>query len=224
MNTLPARLDQQGVINTYRRIAPLYDLWSRLTESRAHQLALEVAQVRNGERVLEVAAGTGLMFKQLVQKNPDGDNQAVDLCDAMLARARRRLEGIEATSVHLRLGNARQLPFEDQQFDLLMNNYMFDLLPESAFADVLSEFRRILKPGGRLVLINMTQAERFGEGVYSLVYRLNPKWMGGCRGVMMSQPLSEAGFVDIERQRLSQMRFPSEIITARRPDEQFHTD
>lgn len=220
MNTLPARLDEQGVINTYRRIAPLYDLWSRLTESRAHQQALEAAQIRNGESVLEVAAGTGLMFKQLVQKNLDGDNQAVDLCDAMLDRARRRLEGIDARSVNLQIGDAHQLPFEDQRFDLLMNNYMFDLLPESAFARILSEFRRVLKPGGRLVLINMTQAERIGEGLYSLVYRLNPKWMGGCRGVTMSQPLSDAGFVEIERQRLSQMRFPSEIITARCPDEQ----
>lgn len=216
MNTLPARLDQQAVIDVYRRIAPIYDLWSRLTESRAHRIALGWAAIRNGESILEVATGTGLMFKQIVTRNPDGDNQGIELCDAMLARTRRRIDGIEAKSVHVQPGDARQLPFEDQRFDLLMNNYMFDLLPESEFGTVLSEFHRVLKPGGRLVLVNMAQAELFGEGVYGVAYRLNPKWMGGCRGVSLSKPVADAGFVDVERSRVSQLRFPSEIIIARR--------
>ena len=48
-------------------------------------------------------------------------------------------------------------PMNENSFDLLINNYMFDLLPEPDFEPVLAEFGRVLKPGGRLVLANMAR-------------------------------------------------------------------
>ncbi len=65
-----ARIEKQRVVEIYRRIAPSYDLWARLTESRARDRCLELAAIRNGEEVLEVAVGTGLAFERILAVNP----------------------------------------------------------------------------------------------------------------------------------------------------------
>ena len=111
-------------------------------------------------------------------------------------------------------GDAYDLKFSNRQFDLLMNNYMFDLLPEKDFVQVLNEFKRVLKPTGRIVLVNMTRGKHFHERFWEAVYRVNPRWLGGCRGVFLSEALHKAGFTEIARETVSQFGFPSEIISA----------
>jgi hypothetical protein len=59
---LPAGVDQSRVPSLYRRLAPIYDVWAVLTERKARKRCLDRAQVRDGEDVLEVAVGTGLVF------------------------------------------------------------------------------------------------------------------------------------------------------------------
>ena len=147
-----ARLDKSKVPDTYRRIASLYDTWARLTESKARERCLAMAAIRDGESVLEVAVGTGLAFERILEANPSGRNEGVDLTDAMLARAQRRVSGAGHTNYRLRVGDAYALDFADDSFDVLINNYMFDLLPESDFPRVLRGFHRVLRPGGRLLM------------------------------------------------------------------------
>ena len=98
-----------------------------------------------------------------------------------------------------------------------MNNYMFDLIPFEGMDKVLEEFKRVLKKGGKLVLVNMTEGERFGSRLYDAVYRLSPKTMGGCRGVRMSEKLKQHGFIVESREYYQQMLFPSEVILAYKP-------
>ena len=210
-----ARLDKSKVPDTYRRIASLYDTWARLTESKARERCLAMAAIRDGESVLEVAVGTGLAFERILEANPSGRNEGVDLTDAMLARAQRRVSGAGHTNYRLRVGDAYALDFADDSFDVLINNYMFDLLPESDFPRVLGEFQRVLRPGGRLLMVNMTAGEHWYNGIWPLIYRINPALLGGCRGVSLVPHLQAAGFVRIEREYLSQSTFPSEVIAAR---------
>jgi ubiquinone/menaquinone biosynthesis C-methylase UbiE len=209
---LDALLKQDQVADVYRRIAPVYDLWARLTESKARDLCIEAAAVRDGESLLEVAVGTGLAFEKLIRANPSGRNEGIDLTAAMLARAEKRADRSGIRNYCLRIGNALQLDYPDNEFDVLVNNYMFDLLPESDFEPVLAEFRRVLRPGGRLVLVNMTEGEHWYNGLWAWVYSKNPAWLGGCRGVQLSRSLAECGYANIQRQYVSQMTFPSEVI------------
>lgn len=213
MSMNAARLNKTDVVEVYSRIAWFYDLWGTLAESRARRRALELAGVRNGESVLEVAVGTGLTFRELLRANPDGANHGIDLTEAMLAKARDKAQQSGARH-ELSVGDAYDLRFADASFDVLMNNYMFDLLPEPDFERVLTQFRRVLKPNGRLVLVNMTQGERFHQRLYETIYRINPGWMGGCRGVHLSDALSRVGFGNVTREMISQVGFPSEILTA----------
>ncbi len=204
---MEARVAQARVPALYRRIAPIYDLWAGLTEVRARRTCLERAQVRDGETVLEVAVGTGLAFRELVRANPSGLSEGVDLTEAMLDRARAKVQGLPGRH-RLRVGDARALDFPDASFDLL---------PETDFAPVLGEFRRVLKPGGRLAMVNMATGGGFAARAYQGIYRLSPGLLGGCRGVALRPYVEAAGFVEVEMERVSQCGFPSEVIAARRP-------
>lgn len=215
--TLPTRLTKTDVRSIYERIAPLYDIWATLTESRARRRCIELAGIRNGESVLEVAVGTGLTFADILRKNPSGRTEGVDLTEGMLRRAQTRAQRAGASSYHLAIGDAYDLAFPDRSFDLLVNNYMFDLLPEEDFARVLTEFHRVLRPGGRLVLINMAQGERLRHKLYEAIYRLRPQLLGGCRGVALAPYVEGAGFSGVQREFVTQLGFPSEIIRAARP-------
>lgn len=208
-----ASISSDRVADLYRRIAPFYDLWARLTESRARDRALDLAAIRNGEDVLEVAVGTGLAFERILRANPSGRNEGIDLTDAMLARAERRAAGT-GSNFRLRTGDARHLDFDDDSFDVLVNNYMFDLLPEVEFDSVLQEFARVLRPGGRLALVNMTPGERWYNGIWERIYRINPALLGGCRGVSLLPHVERCGFRQARREYVSQFTFPSEVISA----------
>ena len=209
-----ARINQRHISDLYRKIAPGYDLWARVTESKARDRCLEIAAIQDGESVLEVAVGTGLAFERILKANPSGRNEGIDLTEAMLIRAEKRAASAGIKNYHLAVGDAYALDFPDNDFDVLINNYMFDLLPEDDFPTVLAEFRRVLRPGGRLVLVNMTKGVRWYNSIWEWVYRMNPAWLGGCRGVQVLPLLGQIGFVTLGREYISQMTFPSEVICA----------
>jgi len=209
-----AQIEKSRVTDIYRRIAPSYDLWAWLTESKARDRCLELAAIQNGEQVLEVAVGTGLAFEKILQTNPSGRNEGIDLTQAMLSRAAKKAAKSETSNYRLRVGDAYDLDFPDESFDVLVNNYMFDLLPQQDFLTVLSEFRRVLRPGGRLAMVNMTKGERWYNGIWDRIYRINPALLGGCRGVLLLPELEAGGFTQIRREYISQFTFPSEIVCA----------
>lgn len=214
MSIATAKLNKPEVIQVYTRTAPVYDIWGILTESKARKRALALARIRDGESILEVAVGTGLTFQKILKANPRGQNIGIDLTPAILAKAQRRAGQSGLTNYSLSRGDAYDLQYPDQQFDVLVNNYLFDLLPEEDFVTVLTGFKRVLKPDGRLVLINMTKGAHFYQHFWEAVYHLNPKWLGGCRGVLLSAALETTGFDHIHRETVSQLGFPSEIIIA----------
>ena len=214
---LDARISQKDIGSVYDKIAPVYDVWGKLTESRARNRAIELTEIQDGSHVLEVAVGTGLAFYEIVKRNPNGINTGIDLSQGMLEKAKKRLKKISSKNYSLSVGTAFQLEMADESIDVLVSNDMFDLIPFEDMDKVLTEFRRVLKREGRLVLVNMTEGERFGSKLYDVVYNLSPKTMGGCRGVKLSGKLEKLGFRVETREYFQQMLFPSEVILAYKP-------
>lgn len=214
---LEARLEKNKITRVYRKIAPTYDLWGRLTESKARDRCLELASIKDGEAVLEVAVGTGLAFEKILQANPTGQNEGIDLTEEMLNQAKVKAERLGANNYRLKVGDAYNLDYPDSSFEVVINNYMFDLLPEQDFPAVLGEFKRVLRPGGRLIMVNMTKGEHWYNSLWEGIYRMNSAWVGGCRGVLLVPYLEKIGFVDTKREFISQMTFPSEIVYGVKP-------
>lgn len=214
---MDARLDKDKVRKVYRKFASTYDLWGCLVESKARQRCLELADIRNGESVLEVAVGTGILFQKILQVNPEGRNEGIDLTPEMLSRARERVQNSGVPGYALNIGDAYHLQYADNTFDVILNNYMFDLIPEQDFVIILSEFKRVLRKGGRLVLANMTKGPRWFNNTWDWLYQIRPALLGGCRSIELKPFLEKAGFLKIRREYISQLFFPSEIIYGMRP-------
>lgn len=213
-NALDARVSQNKIGSVYDKIAPIYNIWGKLTESHARNRAIELAEIKDGQTILEVAVGTGLAFYEIVKRNPNGTNIGIDLSRGMLEKAKKRVGQLTEANYSLDVGTAFDLSVENESIDTLVNNYMFDLIPFEDMSTILTEFKRVLKEGGKLILVNMTEGERFGSKLYDFVYNISPKTMGGCRGVKLTEKLQQHGFKVDVREYVQQLLFPSEVIRA----------
>jgi ubiquinone/menaquinone biosynthesis C-methylase UbiE len=213
-----------------RLIRRVYDLWSLFygwivepLERRPRMIGLQRAGIQSHDRVLEVAVGTGTAFVEILRKL-DKANVAygVDLSPRMLAKTRRRASRAGYTNVDLREADARALPFPDASFDVLYNAYMLDLVPSDEIPGVLAEFKRVLKPGGRLMIVSMSKRAGDRLTLWERIYlRLPARWgayiTGGCRPVLLEGLVRQAGFRRVERTFLPQL-LPSEIVLAYKPE------
>ena len=208
---LEARYTHKELVRKYNWIAPIYDLFGILMESKARRKALEIAAIQDGERILEAAFGTGLNFVEVLKKTPSGWVNGIDVSTRMLERARKRISKTGQKNYTLYLSDCRHLPFEDETFDVLMTEYLLDIVPVEDFIPILLEFKRVLKEEGRIVLVNMTKGEKWVNQIYEGIYRLKPPLLAGCRGVLAEPFLEASGFKGFQREFISQLGFPSEV-------------
>ena len=149
-----------------RLTAAAYDRWShvwnlaRYTNQAIYRTALALLDARH-RAVLDVGCGTGLMSVTLARSGRRV--AAVDLSAAMIARARRRW-GLAADFIE---ADAEDLPFDDDAFDAVVNLISFHHYPDPLRA--VAEFRRVLRRGGRLVLIAFDRRSRY----IALAQRMN---------------------------------------------------
>lgn len=215
---------QNGIIEAplkVNQIRRLYDLASHfyslanLIEGKHHARALELAQIQSNDKVLEVAVGLGYTFLKILKK-VDKDNTVfgIDLSPKMLEKTRKLVTKNGFSNFGLKEGNARKLPYPDETFDILYNSYMLDLTPLADIPIVLKEFHRVLKKGGRLVLVNFSKKDSSPVFAETL-YKLSPSLWFGCRPILTEPYVKEAGFEDTKRE-VPKFFFslPSEIVTA----------
>lgn len=200
----------------YSRVAWFYDFWGRLTEDKALRRLFALAEVVDGCRALEVAVGTGRLFSWLVTRNPSGLNEGIDLSPAMLARARKRLAGLAVgRSSRLQEGTAYALPFESGSFDVVFNTFMLDMLPVEDWPHILGEFKRVLRPKGKLALAYFSHGRTRANHFWVWAAKHYPSLLTDCRPIRLETSLRQAGFEILKLENVGQNTFPSEIILAR---------
>lgn len=215
---LPRRYSDALMKSSYARVAWFYDAWGRLTEDKALNRLLALAEVADGMDILEVAVGTGRLFEKLVARNPSGNNQGVDIAPAMLAYAKRRLaRHAERDAYQLQEGSAYQLPFAPDSFDRLFNSYMLDMFPLEDHARVLSEFLRVLRPGGVMAIGYFSHGHRWFNRLWPWLAKHFPALLTYCRPVDLLPTLEQLGVVVLAHETLSQNSFPSDIVIVQKP-------
>ena len=133
---------------------PLYDPFVKLLGGdRARRVLLDQAAVRPGHHVLDVGCGTGTFVVLVKRLHPNVEVIGLDPDPKALARATRKAEG-EAVSIRFDQGFADRLPYSDASFDRVFSSFMFHHLQGQEKAKTLHEARRVLKPGGRLYLLD----------------------------------------------------------------------
>ncbi|HET8944164.1 MAG TPA: ubiquinone/menaquinone biosynthesis methyltransferase [Dehalococcoidia bacterium] len=178
---MPAR-DPRQVRAMFGRIVPRYDLLNRLMslgmDGRWRIQAARAARPP-GVIALDLGTGTGDMTIELRQR---GASRVIgaDFSRAMLGAASRKTEGTK--DVSFVLADALSLPFPDATFDVLVNSFLLRNLANLPAG--LAEMSRVLRPGGRLVCLDMTQppAGIFGTAYRFYFNRLLPPLAGALSG------------------------------------------
>ncbi len=117
--------------------------------------AVSLSGIREGEQVLDVCTGTGeLAFMLSRRVGPRGSVTGADFCEEMLARARKKT-GLRHRNVTYVLSDAKQLPFPDNAFDAVTVSFGMRNIPDTGLA--LREIKRVLKPGGKFICLELTR-------------------------------------------------------------------
>ena len=145
------------VHGVFTRVATRYDLMNDLMSAGIHRLwkdaMIDWLAPRPGQRLLDVAGGTGDIAFRFLRRAGDGATAVVlDMTESMLAEGRRRAEA-EALAGRLDwvAGDAMALPFEDANFDVY--TISFGIRNVTRIEDALAEAFRVLRPGGRLMVL-----------------------------------------------------------------------
>jgi ubiquinone/menaquinone biosynthesis C-methylase UbiE len=138
-----------GTLETYERIARLYDLLDLPFEYGRYRRIRPLLFSGLSGRVLDAGVGTG---RNMPFYPRDAEMVGIDLSPAMLARAERRRAALDA-KVDLRRMDVTRLDFPDASFDAAVATFLFCVLPEELQAPAMAELGRVVKPGGEIRLL-----------------------------------------------------------------------
>jgi demethylmenaquinone methyltransferase/2-methoxy-6-polyprenyl-1,4-benzoquinol methylase len=169
MTARSGALPPEGVRDMFDRIAPVYDLMNRVMTMGLDQRwrrATVQAVVHPGDRVLDAACGTGDLA--IIAAKAGAEVTGLDFSERMLERARRKAPDLEWVR-----GDLLALPFADGSFDAATVG--FGVRNVSDLPGAITELRRVLRPGGRLAVLEITRPRGPLRWFYSLWFdRLVP--------------------------------------------------
>ncbi len=178
--TVDEKEKAQRVAGVFSSVAQKYDVMNDLMSAGLHRLwkkfTIEIAAPRPGERVLDVAGGTADLSSAFARRvGAEGQVWLTDINNAMLGVGRDRLldEGVMAPVAQC---DAEKLPFPDNHFDIV--TVTFGLRNMTHKDKALEEMRRVLRPGGRLLVLEFSKVWKPLEKVYDAYsFKLLP-WLG----------------------------------------------
>ena len=158
--TVPEREKAGLVHGVFSRVASKYDVMNDLMSGGIHRLwkdaMMDWLAPRDGQRLLDVAGGTGDVAFRFLKRAPGATAVVCDLTESMLEAGRQRA-GAEQMAGKLDwvVGDAMALPFADATFDSY--TISFGIRNVTRITDALAEAYRVLRPGGRLMVLEFSQ-------------------------------------------------------------------
>lgn len=148
-------LEKRHVQRAYEFYAPVYDLLFDWIFAPGRAAAVKHLGLRPEDRVLEVGIGTGL---NLPLYPPAARLTGIDLSQEMLDKAVDRVQTLAMPNVTLKVMDATAMDFAEDEFDRALATYTISAVPDPVA--VLREMRRVVKPGGVIVILNHFRSER----------------------------------------------------------------
>ena len=203
----------------YDKIAKVYDLLAEHSERPMREAGLKLLAAGPREHVLEIGFGTGHILAELASAvGPTGKVFGIDISENMLAHAKDVLSNqglIDRAS--LECGDAEKLPYSDGSMDGIFMCFTLELFDTPDIPKVLAECKRVLRPGGRIVVVALSKEGKEGFVIHAFewTHRHFPNLMD-CQPIYVRRALEAAGFA-IEEAVIDSMWVPVEILRARKP-------
>ena len=148
-------LEKRQVKRAYKFYAPAYDFVFDWIFHPGREQAMRLLDIKRNDHVLEVGIGTGL---NLPLYPTHCHITGIDLSEEMLEKAQDKIIELGLISVTLKVMDATVMDFGDSEFDSAVATYTISAVPDPV--GVLREMRRVVKPGGSIVLLNHFRSER----------------------------------------------------------------
>ena len=172
---MDAALEKRQGKRAYKFYAPAYDFIFDWIFNPGREAAIQLLDIRRGQQILEVGIGTGL---NLPLYPSDCRIAGIDLSEEMLKKAQEKVVELSLDNVTLKAMDATVMDFGDDEFDSAVATYTISAVPDPV--GVLREMRRVVKPGGNIVLLNHFRSQgllagRFEDLVAPVCTRLGWK-------------------------------------------------
>jgi ubiquinone/menaquinone biosynthesis C-methylase UbiE len=181
----------------YNKIARVYDLLAEHSEAPVRKAGIEMLHVRQGQHILEIGFGTGHSLIELARSaGPSGKVFGIDLSDKMVEIAQKLVEKENLEKrIELSCGDALHLSYEQESLDGIFMSFTLELFDTPEIPLVLSECRRVLKPGGRIVIVGMSRVSPDGlmTEMFEWTHQHFPNYLD-CRPILVREALENAGF------------------------------
>lgn len=178
-----------SVRKMFSEIAPRYDLMNRILsfgrDLSWRRLAVKRACFDEDDTILDLGAGTGDVAREIIRSKRFDKIYALDICDDLIfhGRKKRGLKDSEDTLLWI-IGDGRYLPFPPESLDGIVA--AFSVRNMADLPNVFSEMRRVLKQGGKVVILDMVKP---GSRLFGLVFRFHFKFIVPVLGRLMgSEP------------------------------------
>jgi demethylmenaquinone methyltransferase/2-methoxy-6-polyprenyl-1,4-benzoquinol methylase len=203
----------------YSKLSKVYD-WLASSEKRFIRLGLGLLHPEPGERILEIGFGTGYAQQHIVQAVENGLSVGLDLSAGMGRVAQKRLSdaGIK-NSIELLQSDTLPIPFQESVFDGVFSSFTLELFDSPLIPTVLNECQRVLKPGGRLVVVSLSKDQPLGlfGRLYESFHDHFPT-LADCRPIPVRHLITDAGFIIQESLEYKMWGLPVGIVLASKTD------
>jgi ubiquinone/menaquinone biosynthesis C-methylase UbiE len=198
----------------YDKISRVYDLLSERSEAPMRKAGLDLLQPHAGESILEVGFGTGHTLIEIAEAiGLRGTVFGMDLSDKMTKLAKDNLAKAGMLQrARLRCGDAAKLPYLTGSLDAVFMSFTLELFDTPEIPEVLGECRRVLRRGGRIVVVGMSKHGAQGGlvNVFEWAHKHFPQFLD-CRPIYVRRALVAAGFA-VRRALTRRMWVPVEIV------------
>ncbi len=200
----------------YNKIAMVYDLLAENSERAMREAGLVKLAVTPGERILEIGFGTGHCLVDLAKSiGPTGKVFGIDISENMVSIARELIEKSQiADRVEVQRADAEALPYSENSMDAIFMNFTLELFDTPEIPGVLAQCKRILRPGGRIVVVGVSKEGKQGIIIkaFEWTHRHFPNLMD-CRPIYVARALAAAGFI-VQDTTIDHMWVPVDIVLA----------
>jgi len=201
----------------YDRFGRKQDTQAFYEDTALNDLVVHAA-FEKAEGVFELGCGTGRFASRLLGENlsPSASYLGIDLSRTMIEISEQRISPYAPRAKVAQSDGSMRFPLQDHAVDRVVSTYVFDLLSESDIRQAISETLRVLIPSGKLCLVSLTHGVTFSSRIvtalWSAVFRLHSRLVGGCRPIRLSSFFEPDSWTIEYHNIVTQFGVPSEIL------------